>query len=109
MSTLELELELKNRRRASRINRAVQVVAVDQDRRRRLSVALNVSSTGARLVLPPSCPERFLIELDAQTRVVARPVWKRPLDRSMVVGVKFEFQSDRERQQVIRFLQRLAA
>ncbi|ODT63223.1 hypothetical protein ABS71_14590 [bacterium SCN 62-11] len=104
-----LELDCKNRRRASRINRAVQVTAVDQECRRRLSVALNVSSTGARLVLPPSCPERFLIELDAHTKVVARPVWKRPLDRSMVVGVKFEFHSDRERQQVIRFLQRLAA
>lgn len=107
MSTLELDL--KNRRRAGRINRAVQVAAVDVFQRRRNSVALNLSCTGARLVLTHPCPEVLLIELDSRTRVVARPVWKRPLDRSMVVGVRFEFPSQREREQVIRFLQRLAA
>ncbi len=104
-----LELDLKNRRRASRINRAVRITTVDRDHRRGLSVALNVSSTGARLVLTHACQETFVVELDAHTQVLARPVWKRPLDRSMVVGIKFEFRCDRERQQVIRFLQRLAA
>lgn len=104
-----LELDLKNRRRAHRINRALQVTAVDAQYRRRLTVALNVSSTGARLVLTEACPERFLVELDAFTQVVARPVWKRPLDRSIVVGVQFEFRCERERERVIRFLQRIAA
>lgn len=104
-----LELDLANRRRASRVNRAVQVTAVDTCQRRRLTVALNVSCTGARLVLTQTCPEIFLVELDAHTKIMARPVWKRPLDRSMVVGVKFQFHSDREREKVIRFLQRLAA
>lgn len=107
MSTLELDL--KNRRRATRINRAVRVNAVDIFQCRRSTVALNVSCTGARLVLTQACPEVFLMELDAHTKVMARPVWKRPLERSMVVGVQFEFRSEREREKVIRFLQRLAA
>ncbi|MBX3168839.1 MAG: PilZ domain-containing protein [Candidatus Eremiobacteraeota bacterium] len=104
-----LELDIQNRRRATRVNRAVRVTTMDRDYRRGLSVALNVSSTGARLVLTQGCQETFLVELDAHTQVLARPVWKRPLKRSMVVGVRFEFRCDRERQQVIRFLQRLAA
>lgn len=104
-----LELDLKNRRRAHRVNRAVRVTALDRQAHRSQSVALNVSSSGARMVFTHSCPESFTVELDAQTRVLARPVWKRPLDRSMIVGVRFEFRSERERRQVISFLQRLAA
>ncbi|MFN8608114.1 MAG: PilZ domain-containing protein [Vulcanimicrobiota bacterium] len=104
-----LELDLKNRRRSNRVNRAIRVTALDCLCRRQASVALNVSCTGARLVLTETCPEVFLMELDAHTKVMARPVWKRALDRSMVVGVRFDYRSDRERQQVIRFLQRLAA
>ncbi|MBX3167216.1 MAG: PilZ domain-containing protein [Candidatus Eremiobacteraeota bacterium] len=107
MSTLELDLQ--NRRRTRRINRAVSVTAVDPFQHRRLGVALNVSPSGARLVLTQPCPEVFMMELDAHTKVMARPVWKRPLDRSMVVGVRFEFRCDSEREKVIRFLQRLAA
>jgi len=104
-----LELDLHNRRRATRLNRAVRVTTLDRDFRRGLSVALNVSSTGARLVLSNSYRESFLLELDAHTQVVARPVWSRSLGRSTVTGVHFEFRSDRERRQVVRFLQRLSA
>ena len=107
MSTLELDL--KNRRRANRVNRALRVTAMDRQSRRCLSVALNVSSTGARMVFTHSCPESFTVEFDAHTRVLARPVWKRPLVRSLVVGVEFEFRNEQERRQVIHFLQRLAA
>ncbi len=104
-----LEDDLKNRRRANRINRALQVTALDHQKRRLLSVALNVSATGARLVLTRPCPESFTVEFDAHTRVLARPVWKRALQRSQVVGVQFDFRSEAERRQVFAFLQRLAA
>ena len=105
----QYELDIRNRRRANRINRAIQVTAVDRDYRRRLSVALNVSYSGARLVLTQPCPERFTVELDSNTQIAARCVWKRNLSRSQVVGVQFEYSCERERQQVIRFLQRLAS
>lgn len=103
-----LELDLKNRRRSNRLNRTVRVTAVDAQRRQRAGMALNVSCSGARLVLSETCPEEFWMELDCHTRVMARPVWKRPLERCMVVGVRFHFSRDSEREQVIRFLQRLA-
>ena len=103
-----LELDLHNRRRSQRINRALPVTTLDKSLSASSNLALNLSQTGARLVWSRPVRERFLLELDERTQVVARPVWTRSLGRSSVSGVHFEFRNEQERHQLVRFVQQFA-
>ena len=103
------DLNLDNRRRATRINREIPINYLDCTMRVGQSVALNVSASGARLVLTHPCHGAITLQLDLHTRVLARPVWSRHLSRYSVVGVEFEVTTLEQRRSLERFLSRLAA
>ena len=77
--TEHYDLDTDNRRRATRINREFPVQTVDDQERLGRGSAINVSATGARLVLTRPCRGEFTLQLDGQTQVLARPVWLREL------------------------------
>lgn len=103
------ELDTDNRRRAPRINRQFAVQCVDDQERVERGSALNVSATGARLVLKRPCSGEFTLQLDDQTQVLARAVWTQQLSGYAVVGVEFDLSVADQRRSVAGFLSRLAA
>lgn len=102
------ELGIRNRRNGNRLTRTLPVRVAAPGLSSTPGMTVNVSPSGARLVIREKPPETFWMQLDAQTEVAARPVWSQKLQRSTVVGVRFEFRCERERRRWIRFLQKLA-
>ena len=102
-------LDLDNRRRATRINREVPVNYLDGRMHVGQTLALNVSASGARLILKRPCYDVITLQLDLHTKILARPVWSRHLSQFSVVGVEFEITSPEQRRCLERFLSRLAA
>ncbi len=85
--------DFQNRRSAPRINHLMSVKYVRPGQAVRGGQALNISSTGARLVLPAEDnhdPE-FTVEFEGQLALLARQVWEEPLPGGQrLVGVQFE-------------------
>ncbi|MBS2034245.1 PilZ domain-containing protein [bacterium] len=107
--TEHYELDTDNRRRAPRINRHFAVQCMDDHESIERGSALNVSSTGARLVLKRPCRGEFTLQLDENTQVLARTVWSHQLSGYAVVGVEFDLRAAEQRRSVASFLARLAA
>lgn len=103
------DLDLDNRRQAPRINRETPVNYLDDAMCVGHTVALNVSATGARLILKRPCYEAITLQFDPHTQVLARPVWSRHLPQFSVVGFEFEVTTSEQRLCLERFLDRLAA
>lgn len=88
-------LDLENRRRARRVNRQIDIRYVTNGDGVRSSVALNVSATGARLILEGADVPRdteMTLQLADRVDVLARTVWQTPLPggKRVVAGVTFE-------------------
>lgn len=86
-------LDLDNRRRARRVNQQIDVRYVFSGQSVRSSVALNVSATGARLLLNPSPAgeTEMTLQLADKVDVLARTVWEIPLaGGKRIAGVAFE-------------------
>lgn len=107
--TEHYELDTDNRRRAPRINRQFTVQWMDDCEKIERGSALNVSATGARLVVKKPCEGEFTLQLDDQTQVLARTVWSQQLSGFAVVGVEFDLRAADQRRSVAGFLERLAA
>jgi hypothetical protein len=107
--TEHYELDTDNRRRAPRINRQFAVQYVDEREQVGRGSALNVSATGARLVMKRPCQGEFTLQLDEQTQVLARAVWTQEHSSYAVVGVEFDLSIADQRRSVAGFLSRLAA
>ena len=107
--TEHYDLGVDNRRRATRINREFPIQTLDDQERLGRGSAINVSATGARLVLTKPCRGEFTLQLDEQTQVLARPVWTRELSGFAVVGVEFQLTGEDQKRSLQGFLTRLAA
>ena len=107
--TEHYDLGTDNRRRATRINRQFPIQVVDDRERLGCGSAINVSATGARLILKQPCRGEFTLQLDDQTQVLARPVWTRELSGFAVVGVEFDLTGEEQKRSLQGFLTRLAA
>ena len=107
--TEHYELETDNRRRAPRINRQFPVQLMDEQERMERGSAVNVSATGARLVVRRPCAGEFTLQLDDHTQVLARTVWSQQMPGYAVVGVEFDVSAAEQRRSVASFLSRLAA
>lgn len=85
-------LEIDNRRRARRVNQQIDVRYVFTGQSVCQSVALNVSATGARVLLGESQGEtEMTLQLADRVDVVARTVWEIPLaGGKRIAGVTFE-------------------
>lgn len=103
------DLDLNNRRRAPRVNREIPISYLDGRMQVGETLALNVSASGARLILKRPCYEVIMLQLDLHTQLLARPVWSRHLKQFSVVGVEFEITTPEQRRSLARFLHRLAA
>lgn len=87
-------LDVDNRRRAHRVNRQVDIRYRIAGESLNQSVALNLSQTGARIVLRgASGPDPSMsLEIDRQVDLQARTVWEHALPggQCRVAGVVFE-------------------
>lgn len=86
------ELDLENRRGAPRLSYAVDIKYVRQGGSIQSGRAINVSQTGARLMLDEGseCPE-LTVEFEGKVALLARQVWEHRLPGGKkVVGVIFE-------------------
>ena len=89
------ELEADNRRYAPRINRQVDVRYRMHGGGVEDSVALNISRTGARIVLrgvAKAFHNEMTLQIDRQVDVLARSVWEQPMPggHCRIAGVTFE-------------------
>jgi len=107
--TEHYDLDTDNRRRATRINRQFGIQYVDEQESVGRGSAVNVSATGARLIMKKPCQGDFTLQLDDQTQVLARTVWARELSGFAVVGVEFDLSAADQRRSLEGFLTRLAA
>lgn len=79
-----------NRRNSPRISRILNIRYVRNGATVQAGEALDISQTGARLVLDDSA-EELTVEFDGQLSVLARTVWQQErADGKHVVGVVFE-------------------
>lgn len=86
------DLDLENRRGAPRLSHAVDIRYVRQGGSIQAGRAINISQTGARLMLDEGseCPE-LTIEFEGKVALLARKVWEHRLPGGkQVVGVVFE-------------------
>ena len=93
MNTIDNLTDLSNRRSSPRINRVMSVRYVRPGEHVRPAQALNISSSGARLVLPEddSGEPELTVEFEGQVALLARRVWEEPLPGGQrLVGVRFE-------------------
>lgn len=87
-----LENELSNRRGAPRLSRTLDIRYVGQGSGVQAGQAINISQSGARLILDESVetPE-LTVEFEGKIAVLARTVWRQPLTGGrQIVGVVFE-------------------
>lgn len=89
------DLEIDNRRRARRVNQMVPVRYRMSGEPVETSYALNISQTGARVVLrgaTSSFRNDMTLELSNQVDVLARTVWEQPMPggHCRIAGVTFE-------------------
>ncbi len=90
---MENHLELENRRNARRISRLLNIRYVHQGGSIQAGSALDISETGARLVLDEneSFPQELTVEFEGKLAMLARTVWEQPVaGKKRVVGVVFE-------------------
>lgn len=82
----------RNRRNAPRVDCQVTVRYVRQGGEVHCGSALNISQSGARLVVDSDSEVReFTIEFEGKLAVLARAVWEEPIPGGkQVVGVVFE-------------------
>jgi hypothetical protein len=93
-------LDLDNRRRARRVNQQIDIRYVFSGQAVCSSVALNLSSTGARLLLnqAPAGETELTLQLADKVDVLARTVWEIPLaGGKRIAGVAFEGVSPSQR------------
>lgn len=85
-------MEEQNRRGAPRVSCQLDVRYVRQGGHVHRGSALNISQTGARLVVDQDSDVRELtIEFEGKLAVLARTVWEQPLPGGkQLVGVMFE-------------------
>lgn len=87
-----LEKELSNRRGAPRLSRNLDIRYVRQGEGVQAGRAINISQSGARLILEDGveAPE-LTVEFEGKIAVLARTVWRQPLTGGrQIVGVVFE-------------------
>lgn len=101
-----------NRRRARRVNRTVPIRYVGCGGGVQSSVALNVSLTGARVILRGrDGPQELTLKLDTGPDVLARTVWEQPVGNGhcRIAGVVFESVGPGQQAALQRFLEQLEA
>ncbi len=88
----QLENELSNRRGAPRLSRTLEIRYVRQGEEVQAGQAINISQSGARLILEDGAEDPELtVEFEGELAVLARTVWRQPLTCGrQVVGVVFE-------------------
>lgn len=99
-------LDVENRRRARRVNKEVGVRYLFSQQEVQSSVALNLSTTGARLLLNHTHggETELTLQLADRVDVLARTVWEVPLaGGKRIAGVTFEHVS-REQQAALESL-----
>ncbi len=86
------DLDTDNRRGAPRLSRTLDIRYVPQGGTIQAGRAINISQTGARLMLDAEADEEELtVEFEGKLSVLARTVWKQRLPGGkQVVGVVFE-------------------
>ena len=110
----EGRLELDNRRETDRLNRKVSVRYRIAGESPESSFTLNLSPTGARVVLKgarPSYRNEMTLELGHQVNLRARTVWEEPLPggHCRVAGLTFESMQPSQRNALHRLLNALAS
>lgn len=87
-----LEHEVSNRRGAPRLSRTLDIRYVRQGETVQVGQAVNISQSGARLILDDAMEDPELtVEFEGKIAVLARAVWRKPTtDGRQVVGVVFE-------------------
>jgi len=88
----QLENELSNRRGAPRLSRTLDIRYVRQGEGVQAGQAVNISQSGARLILEDGVDNPELtVEFEGKIAVLARTVWRQPLTGGrQIVGVVFE-------------------
>jgi hypothetical protein len=90
----DLGSDLSNRRGAPRLSRILDIRYVRQGRSEGVLVgqAVNISQTGARLILEDAADNcELTVEFEGKIAVLARTVWRQPLSGGrQIVGVVFE-------------------
>lgn len=86
------ENELSNRRGAPRLSRTLDIRYVHPGDGVRAGQAVNISQSGARLILEDGADKAELtVEFEGKIAVLARTVWRQPLTGGrQIVGVVFE-------------------
>ncbi|MBN9418012.1 MAG: PilZ domain-containing protein [Candidatus Eremiobacteraeota bacterium] len=87
-----LENELSNRRGAPRLSRNLDIRYVHQGGGVQSGQAVNISQSGARLILEDDADNTELtVEFEGKIALLARTVWRQPLNNGrQIVGVVFE-------------------
>ena len=87
-----LENELSNRRGAPRLSRNLDIRYVHQGGGVQAGQAVNISQSGARLILEDGDADAELtVEFEGKIALLARTVWRQPLHNGrQIVGVVFE-------------------
>ena len=107
------DLDVDNRRRAHRVNRQVDVRYRVAGEPVSQSVALNLSQTGARIVLRGANANAFgpqmTLEIDRQVDLLARTVWEHamPGGQCRIAGVVFESVGPLQKAALANLLQKL--
>ena len=99
-----------NRRAARRINIPMDVRYCVSESESRNALALNVSATGARVLLrgASTVGKMMTLDLGREVSVLARTVWEQPLGRSCrIAGVAFVDGGPRYRETIKDLLTRL--
>ncbi|MBS2037999.1 PilZ domain-containing protein [bacterium] len=86
------ENDLCNRRGAPRISRVLDIRYVPQGGGVKSGQAVNISQTGARLILEDAADNcELTVEFEGKIAMLARAVWRQPLTEGrQIVGVVFE-------------------
>ena len=109
------DLDVDNRRRAHRVNRQLDIRYRVAGEPVNQSVALNLSQTGARIVLRGSNANTFgpqmTLEIDRQVDLLARTVWEHamPGGQCRIAGVVFESVGPLQKAALTRLLENLEA
>lgn len=87
-----LESNLSNRRGAPRLSRVLNIRYVRQGGGVQRGQAVNISQSGARLILEDAAENcELTVEFEGKIAVLARTVWRQPLTEGrQIVGVVFE-------------------
>lgn len=104
--------ELDNRRSAPRLNRQFGIRYQATGEAEAESVALNISATGARILLHGATAWPALtLDLGENLRLQAQTVWEHPLEggHGRIVGVQFSPLGAEQQDALLRLLSRLAA